>query len=117
MVGLCALMLDSQPVATIRSHQFEACVDKYREMRSRNFLVRASLVYLFAMKAKGWFLESAAVCLKATTVEESDILSALWLEQAANSFAMNKPPMNRKFAFHMLLAGHRYGKCGEVCPH
>lgn len=45
------------------------------------------------------------------TNEDSDLRSALFLEQAAYAFLKSqKPPMLRKYAFHMVLAGHRYSK-------
>lgn len=47
------------------------------------------------------------------TSEESDLLSALMLEQAAHCFINSKRPLLRKYAFHMTLAGHRYSKAGQ----
>lgn len=40
--------------------------------------------------------------------------SALFLEQASLSFLQVDPPMIRKYAFHLILAGHRFSKCGQV---
>ncbi|KAI9021914.1 ER-golgi trafficking TRAPP I complex 85 kDa subunit-domain-containing protein [Hyaloraphidium curvatum] len=113
MCGLCALLLESQPASAIRTTQFDACVDKYKETKSKPLWLRAALAYLAVMRSKGWWKESAAICLKMTAIEDSDLLSALWLEQAALSFQRNVPPLTRKYAFHMVLAGHRYYKCGE----
>lgn len=76
-------------------------------------ILRATLAYLAAMEFKGAWKEAAGVCLKAVTLEDSDLLSALLLEQAAVAFLRNVPPLKRKFAFHMVLAGHRFHKCGE----
>lgn len=47
------------------------------------------------------------------TSEESDLLSALMLEQAAHCFIHAQRPLPRKYAFHMTLAGHRYSKAGQ----
>lgn len=51
------------------------------------------------------------------TSEESDLLSALMLEQAASCFLQagqaSGPALRRKFAFHMTLAAHRYSKAGQ----
>ena len=45
------------------------------------------------------------------TSEESDLRSALLLEQAAYCFLNStKPIMLRKYAFHMVLAGYRFSK-------
>lgn len=44
---------------------------------------------------------------------DSDLPSALLLEQAAYLFLMPQPAHFRKYAFHIVLAGHRYSKCGQ----
>lgn len=48
------------------------------------------------------------------TLQDSDLRSALLLEQAAHCFINMRNPMVRKFAFHMILAGHRFSKAGQV---
>jgi len=45
------------------------------------------------------------------TSEDSDLRSALLLEQAAYCFI--GPKMMRKYAFHAVLAGHRFSKAGQ----
>ena len=47
-------------------------------------------------------------------LQESDLRSALLLEQAAHCFIKMRTPMIRKYAFHMILAGHRYNKAWQV---
>ncbi|GAA6076315.1 trafficking protein particle complex subunit 8 isoform X1, partial [Tachysurus ichikawai] len=44
---------------------------------------------------------------------DSDLRSALLLEQAAHCFINMRSPMVRKFAFHMILSGHRYSKAEQ----
>ena len=46
--------------------------------------------------------------------QDADLSSALFLEQAAHCFICMSPPMVRKYAFHMILAGHRFNKAGQV---
>lgn len=49
------------------------------------------------------------------SLQESDLKSALFLEQAAHSFLrINPAPMTRKYAFHLILAGHHFSKAGQV---
>ena len=43
-----------------------------------------------------------------------DIACALFLEQAAIAFLQTSPPLPRKYAFHVILAGHRYHKSNQV---
>ena len=45
--------------------------------------------------------------------QDSDLRSAVLLEQAAHCFINMKQPMVRKYAFHMILAGHRFSKSGQ----
>ena len=47
-------------------------------------------------------------------LQDSDLLCALFLEQAAHCFLHSNPPMIRKYAFNMILAGHRYSKSAQV---
>lgn len=47
------------------------------------------------------------------TSGDSDLPSALLLEQASYMFLQPQPPQHRKYAFHIVLAGHRYSKCGQ----
>jgi len=57
--------------------------------------------------------EAAKMFIQMTN-EDSDLRSALLLEQAAYAFLKSqKPPMLRKYAFHMVLAGHRYSKAAQ----
>lgn len=47
------------------------------------------------------------------TSGDSDLPSALLLEQASYMFLLPQPPHHRKYAFHIVLAGHRFSKCGQ----
>jgi hypothetical protein len=40
--------------------------------------------------------------------------SAVMLEQASYCYLLSKPPMLRKFGFHLVLSGDRYKKCDQV---
>lgn len=47
------------------------------------------------------------------TSEESDLRSALLLEQAAYCFLASNPSMYRKYAFHIVLSGNRFSRAGQ----
>lgn len=64
------------------------------------------------LKAKGLYGEAAHQLIRMTS-EESDLRSGLLLEQAAYCFLNSKPSMIRKYAFHMVLAGHRFSKAAQ----
>ncbi|KAF2351415.1 TRAPP III complex Trs85 [Trinorchestia longiramus] len=81
-----------------------------------NLGIRLLLVACEVLQANKQHSEAAMYYIKLTS-EDSDLLSALMLEQAASCFLkaglVNKSGMRRKFAFHMTLAGHRYSKAGQ----
>lgn len=52
-------------------------------------------------------------CLQILSLQDSDLRSALLLEQAAHCYINMEIPKVRKYAFHMILAGHRYSKSGQ----
>lgn len=77
------------------------------------FATRATLLSSECLKKQGLFGEAANQLIRMTS-EESDLRSALLLEQAAYCFLNStKPPMVRKYAFHMVLAGHRFSKASQ----
>ena len=47
-------------------------------------------------------------------LKDSDLKSALLLEQAAHCYLKLRSPMPRKYSFHMILAGHRFSKAGQA---
>ncbi|KAK4309286.1 hypothetical protein Pmani_019075 [Petrolisthes manimaculis] len=77
-----------------------------------NFAIRATILSGEVLKHCGEYGEAAMTFIKLTS-EESDLLSALMLEQAAHCFIHAQRPLPRKYAFHMTLAGHRYSKAGQ----
>ncbi|CAF96624.1 unnamed protein product [Tetraodon nigroviridis] len=98
------------------------CVGRRPDGRSplfagRNMVLaeRCALLSAEILKSQGKYSETATLLIKMTS-EDSDLRSALLLEQAAHCFIHMRNPMVRKFAFHMILAGHRYSKAGQVSP-
>lgn len=74
------------------------------------FATRATLLSAECLKGRGLYGEAAKQLIRMTS-EDSDLRSALLLEQAAYCFVSQK--MLRKYAFHVVLAGHRYSKSGQ----
>lgn len=82
-------------------------------LKMPQFATRATLYSTECLRAKENYGEAATQYIKMTS-EDSDLRSALLLEQAAYSFlSCKKPSMVRKYAFHIVLAGHRYSKCNQ----
>lgn len=78
------------------------------------YAVRATLLSLQCLQSRALHGEAARQLIRMTS-EECDLRSALLLEQAALCFLAGPPrkALPRKYAFHMVLAGHRYSKAGQ----
>jgi trafficking protein particle complex subunit 8 len=76
------------------------------------YAVRATLLSVQCLGGKTLPGEAAKQLIRMTS-EECDLRSALLLEQAALCFLSSKPQLPRKYAFHMVLAGHRYSKAQQ----
>nr|XP_033789658.1 trafficking protein particle complex subunit 8 isoform X2 [Geotrypetes seraphini] len=95
------------------AHYMDTASQTYRDFcKSMVLAERCVLLSAEILKSQGKYSEAAALLIRLTS-EDSDLRSALLLEQAAHCFINMKNPMVRKFAFHMILAGHRYSKAGQ----
>ncbi|XP_064097927.1 trafficking protein particle complex subunit 8-like isoform X2 [Macrobrachium nipponense] len=110
MAALAAFMNNS---ADYPKRYLEGSLQTYLNVcKVYNFAIRATLLSTEVLKYCGDFGEAAMMFIKLTS-EESDLLSALMLEQAAHCFINSQRPLPRKYAFHMTLAGHRFSKAGQ----
>lgn len=80
--------------------------------RLQQFATRATLLSVECLHAAKLYNEAAKQLIRMTSTD-ADLPSALLLEQAAYAFLKSSPPHYRKYAFHIVLAGHRYSKCGQ----
>ncbi|XP_072246347.1 trafficking protein particle complex subunit 8 isoform X2 [Leuresthes tenuis] len=95
------------------AHYMDTAIQTYRDVCKNMVLAeRCALLSAEILKSQGKYSEAAALLIKMTS-EDSDLRSALLLEQAAHCFINMRYPMVRKFAFHMILAGHRFSKAGQ----
>uniref|UniRef100_A0A3P9M7W7 Trafficking protein particle complex 8 n=1 Tax=Oryzias latipes TaxID=8090 RepID=A0A3P9M7W7_ORYLA len=95
------------------AHYMDTAIQKYRDdCRNMVLAERCALLSAEILKNQGKYSEAATLLIKMTS-EDSDLRSALLLEQAAHCFINMRSPMVRKFAFHMILAGHRFSKAGQ----
>lgn len=95
------------------AHYMDTAIQTYRDVCKNMLLAeRCCLLSAEILKSQGKYSEAAALLIKMTS-EDSDLRSALLLEQAAHCFINMRSPMVRKFAFHMILAGHRFSKAGQ----
>jgi trafficking protein particle complex subunit 8 len=83
--------------------------------KNNYFATRCTLLSTEALKTNNQFYKAAYQFINLSS-DESEIRSALFLEQAAQCYlAIQYPqPSIRKYAFFMSIAGYRFGKAGQV---
>ncbi|XP_012252846.2 trafficking protein particle complex subunit 8 isoform X2 [Athalia rosae] len=109
MAALSAFM---QGETTRKSIEYmdDAILTYLNSCKMPQFATRATLLSAECLKGRSLFGEAAKQLIRMTS-EDSDLRSAVLLEQAAYCFIGSK--MMRKYAFHAVLAGHRYSKAGQ----
>lgn len=113
MACIAIFMLGSLSQRPYPYHYMESAITTYlQSCKNHHYAVRATLVSTEALKNRGMYNEAAMQFIKMMS-EDSDLRSALLLEQAAHCFINMKTPMVRKYSFHMILAGHRFSKAGQ----
>ncbi|XP_050666465.1 trafficking protein particle complex subunit 8 isoform X2 [Leptidea sinapis] len=92
----------------------ESIVTYLNTCRMVQYAVRATLLSVPCLINAGMYGEAAKQLIRMTS-EDSDLRSAMLLEQAALCFLLgpSNKIMSRKYAFHMVLAGHRFSKAGQ----
>ncbi|CAG5114906.1 unnamed protein product [Candidula unifasciata] len=113
MASLAVFLLGPQSQKQYPHHYMETAISTYlTSCRNPQYATRATLTSTEALKKRAMYNEAAMQFLKMTS-EDSDLTSALFLEQAAHCFLALKTPMVRKYSFHMILSGHRFNKAGQ----
>ncbi|XP_063239297.1 trafficking protein particle complex subunit 8 [Bacillus rossius redtenbacheri] len=112
MASLAAFMQGEASKKT-QDYMEEAILTYLNSCRMQQFATRATLLSAECLKARGLHAEAARQLTRMTS-EDSDLRSALLLEQAALCFLRSARPRSvRKHAFHAVLAGHRFSKAGQ----
>lgn len=115
MIGTC-LLLTNQPLPSKNDvdQAFEKSVQQYlTRCMSPFFATRSTVIYYELLKSRRMWREVPTALVRMTG-EDSDLRSALFLEQAAHCFLRTPRPMVRKYGFHLIMAGHRFGKAVQV---
>ncbi|XP_059476343.1 trafficking protein particle complex subunit 8 [Neocloeon triangulifer] len=120
MAALSAFLLTEQPPTSPKRAQeyMEEAINTYLNLcKLPQFATRAALLSSEILKSRGLMGEAAQQLIRLTS-EDSDLRSALLLEQAAYCFlgTHKVQKLGRKYGFHMVLAGHRFNKAG-LRPH
>ncbi|XP_043471497.1 trafficking protein particle complex subunit 8 [Leptopilina heterotoma] len=109
MAALSAFMQEEMTRKSIE-YMDDAILTYLNTCKMPQFATRATLLSAECLKNRGLYADSAKQLIRMTS-EDSDLRSALLLEQAAYCFI--GPKMIRKYAFHIVIAGHRFSKAGQ----
>ncbi|KRZ69811.1 Trafficking protein particle complex subunit 8 [Trichinella papuae] len=108
MVCLSVFLLGQCSAKTYPNHYMESAISTYVDVCNQLWYgIRAVLFSVQILLTSGQFVEAA--CQLSRFAEKDNLVSALFLEEAARCFAASK--RHRKAGFHLVLAGHRYLKC------
>lgn len=80
--------------------------------RLPQFATRATLLSVECLKSARLYSEAAKQLIRMVS-EDSDLRSALLIEQAAYCFLACAPAMYRQYAFQIVLAGNRFSRAGQ----
>jgi len=87
--------------------------DRAARHATRAVLLQMDLLVHAPPKKREAATREVAQALVAQSTQESPLCAALLLEQAALCFRSSRMPMQRKYAFHLILAGYRYISCAQ----
>ncbi|XP_053675032.1 trafficking protein particle complex subunit 8 [Anopheles nili] len=111
---MAALAAHMQGTASRKTYDYmeEAILTYLNSCKLPQFATRATLLSMECLRSAKLFSEAAKQLIRMTS-EDSDLRSALLLEQASYCFLLANPPQYRKYALHCVLAGHRFSKVGQ----
>ncbi len=87
--------------------------DRPARHATRAVLLQMDLLVHVPPKKREAATRDVAQALVAQSTQEAPLCAALLLEQAALCFRSSRMPMQRKYAFHLILAGYRYISCAQ----
>ncbi|KAE8125213.1 hypothetical protein FH972_020046 [Carpinus fangiana] len=91
--------------------QFGSLEEKIGPSGQQN-ATRCGLWWVEMLKTRDQYTDAASVYFR--ICGEEPLHSAVMLEQASYCYLLSKPPMLRKFGFHLVLSGDRYKKCDQI---
>ena len=87
--------------------------DRPARHATRSVLLQMDLLTHAPNKKREQATRDVAQALVDQSTQESSLAAALLLEQAAIAFRSSRVPMQRKYAFYLILAGYRYISCAQ----
>ncbi|KAJ3109249.1 Trafficking protein particle complex 8 [Phlyctochytrium planicorne] len=102
---------DSNIRGSLDSH-LESAISSYLDANSPILATRATMFIYEIFKHRNQYRDAPNILLRMIG-DDSDLRSALLLEQAAFCYAKSSPAMIRKYAFYIVLASYRFNKCTQ----
>ncbi|XP_077503967.1 trafficking protein particle complex subunit 8 homolog l(3)76BDm isoform X1 [Amblyomma americanum] len=113
MAALAVFMAGVNAQRPFPVRYMDSAIDLYlNTCKVPHLATRAALLSAECLWQVGQASVAAGQLIRLTS-EGSDLRSALLLEQAALCFLRATPTCPRKFAFHLVLAGHRFAKAAH----
>lgn len=112
MMGISFFMLDQSRKES--EYCMETAFNTYMRLGSpgqRN-ATRCGIWWADMLKAREQYKDAAGIYFRISS-EEPSLHAAVMLEQASYCYLFSKPPMLRKYGFHLVLAGNRYYKSNQ----
>lgn len=111
-MGLCLVLTENRDSI----QYFDTAIDAYLDQSEIRRAVRTCLWCVDAFRAlPGRMRDAAKYLARAGSIpKDSSLRVALMQEQAAYAFLTMKPPMLRKYCFHLTIAGDAYRKSRNV---
>ncbi|KAI8835627.1 ER-golgi trafficking TRAPP I complex 85 kDa subunit-domain-containing protein [Chytriomyces cf. hyalinus JEL632] len=111
MLALCVLMSDANLRGNLES-LLDSAITNYLDAGVSIYATRATMLVYEMLKYKENYKDASALLLRMIG-EDSDLRSAILLEQSAFCHLKSSPSLKRKYAFYLVMAGDRYTKCGQ----
>ncbi|XP_038903483.1 trafficking protein particle complex subunit 8 isoform X2 [Benincasa hispida] len=112
MMGLAYFLLDQSRKEA--EYCMENAFNTYLKMGPSGHLnaTRCGLWSAEMLKAREQYREAAAVYFR--ICNEEPLHSAVMLEQASYCYLLSKPPLIRKYGFHLVLSGDHYKRMDQI---
>ncbi|KAK9761951.1 hypothetical protein K7432_012754 [Basidiobolus ranarum] len=113
MIGLCSLMIEN--VSSSKhdiEHYYEQAISNYLKVDSPELGARTAIFYYEMLRSRNLYKDIPSILIRMSG-DDSDLRSALFLEQAAHSFLRGYRPKVRKYGSHLVLAASRYTKAEQ----
>ena len=111
MAALCLFMLHPDSKKQMQDELLDGAYLNYQRFNLTRLCARVTFLHADVLKYRGKWIEAAEKLIRCTSSESADLRAALLYEQAALCFLQTAGrPHMRKYALHLVHAGHRYLK-------